>query len=52
MPGEEADSTIELYAASLPGCTVLVFTMVPDGGRANAAVGFDRVLDTLAIAET
>lgn len=51
MPGEEAASTIELYAASLPGCTVLVFTMVPDGGRANAAVGFDRVLDTLAIAE-
>lgn len=50
MPGEEADSAIELYAASLPACTVVVFTMVPDAGRARAGAGFDLVLDTLAIA--
>jgi len=50
MPGEEADSAIELYAASRADCTVLVFTMVPDAGRAQAAAGFDRVLDTLAVA--
>ena len=50
MPGEEADSAIELFAASLADRTVLVFTMVPDAGRAQAAAGFDRVLDTMTIA--
>lgn len=49
MPGEEADSAIELYAATLPDCAVLVFTMVPDVGRGQAAPGFDRVLDTFAL---
>ena len=51
MPGEEVASAIELHAASLAGSTVLVFTMVPDAGRAQAAAGFDLVLATLAIAD-
>ena len=50
MPGEEADRAIELHAARLPACTVVVFTMVPEGGQAQAGAGFDLVLDTLAIA--
>jgi len=49
MPGEEADSAIELYAATMPDCAVLVFTLVPDVGRGPAAPGFERVLDTLAV---
>lgn len=49
MPGEEAASAIELYTASLADCTVLVFTMVPDAGRAQAGVGFNMVLDTIAV---
>lgn len=48
-PGERATSAIELHAAQLPGRTVLVFTTVPDAGRAAAAAGFDLVLDTLAV---
>ncbi|MBA3546708.1 MAG: hypothetical protein H0T76_09520 [Nannocystis sp.] len=51
MPGEEVASALELHAAQLAGATVLVFTMVPDGGRARAAAGFDLVLDTLAVAD-
>ena len=45
-------SAIELFTAELAGpagCTVLVFTMIPDAGRARAAAGFDLVLDTLAV---
>ena len=50
MPGEEADSAIELHVARLPARTVVVFTMVPEGGQAQAGAGFDLVLDSLAIA--
>ena len=49
MPGEEVASAIELHAAEVAGCTVLVFTMVPDAGRAQAAAGFELVLGTLAV---
>lgn len=48
-PVERTSSVIELHAAQLPGRTVLVFTTVPDAGRAAAAAGFDLVLDTLAV---